>query len=86
MDTLVRLTEPIDFGMGDQDQVTFPDSKAKSDPAGNLIVFSEARGEDAGSLILPAGSWRFAVSGPLTFGNQPLLPVRRSRAPLGGAE
>jgi hypothetical protein len=82
MDTTVHLFNPIDFGAGAQQQVTFPDSKAKTDPAGNLIVFSEQRGEDAGSLILHRDVWEYAVSGPVTFNDQGLALVRRARAPM----
>lgn len=80
MDTTVRLYEPIDFGAGPQEQVTFPDSKAKT-ADGTLIVFSEARGEDGGSLMLPDGAWQYAVSGPVTFNAEGLALVRRARAP-----
>lgn len=77
MDTIVHLSEPLDFGGGPQDVIRLPDSGHTVNGDGSLAVWQGARDERA-ILTLGAEQWTHVVTGDLTFNADPEAVVRRS--------
>jgi hypothetical protein len=77
VDTVVHTYQPIDLGAGPQMAARFPDSKAKTDDAGHLVIFTNG---EAGSVIFNRDVWALAVTGEVTVNDDGgFVLVRRGR-------